>query len=155
MRDVADQLSSLRSVAAQRAEQEQALATARDAYDLAVLRYREGVGNYLQVLSTEDQLLTQQRLAADLRARSLDLSVALTGALGGGFEAPAGTLASYTVIAEIFDERFHHIRHDCRRPRTTPLAHSSDSAALHFLLSPSASTGLTRCGTANRRTMPM
>jgi NodT family efflux transporter outer membrane factor (OMF) lipoprotein len=93
LRDVADQLSSLRSIAAQRAEQEQALATARDAYDLAVLRYREGVGNYLQVLSTEDQLLTQQRLAADLRARSLDLSVALTGALGGGFEAPAGTLA--------------------------------------------------------------
>jgi outer membrane protein TolC len=93
LRDVADQLSSLRSVAAQRVEQEQALATARDAYDLAVLRYREGVGNYLQVLSTEDQLLTQQRLAADLRARSLDLSVALTGALGGGFEAPAGTLA--------------------------------------------------------------
>jgi outer membrane protein TolC len=45
------------------------------------------------VLSTEDQLLTQQRLAADLRARSLDLSVALTRALGGGFEAPAGTLA--------------------------------------------------------------
>jgi len=93
LRDVADQLSSLRSVAAQRAEQEQALSTARDAYDLAVLRYREGVGNYLQVLSTEDQLLTQERLAADLRARNLDLSVALTSALGGGFEAPAGRLA--------------------------------------------------------------
>ncbi|MGA2711351.1 MAG: efflux transporter outer membrane subunit [Steroidobacteraceae bacterium] len=93
LRDVADQLSSLRSVAAQRALQQQALGIARDAYDLAVLRYREGIGNYLQVLATEDQLLVQQRLDADLRARILDLSVALAGALGGGYEAPAGTVA--------------------------------------------------------------
>ena len=94
LREVADQLSSLRSVADQRAEQQQALAAARDAYDLAVLRYREGVGNYLQVLTTEDRLLAQQRLEADLQARRLDLSVALAGALGGGYEAPAGRLAS-------------------------------------------------------------
>jgi len=91
LREVADSLLSLRSVAAQRVEQQQALDAARNAYELAVLRYREGVGNYLQVLSTEDQLLGQQRLEADLRARRLDLSVALVGALGGGFETPAGT----------------------------------------------------------------
>jgi outer membrane protein TolC len=94
LRDVADSLVSLRSVAAQRVEQQQALDAASNAYELAVLRYREGVGNYLQVLSTEDQLLAQQRLEADLKARRLDLSVALVGALGGGFEAPAGTPSS-------------------------------------------------------------
>jgi len=93
LRDVADTLSSLRSVAALRVEQQQALDAASKAYDLAVLRYREGIGNYLQVLATEDQLLAQQRLEADLRARRLDVSVALVGALGGGFEAPAGTVA--------------------------------------------------------------
>jgi NodT family efflux transporter outer membrane factor (OMF) lipoprotein len=91
LRDVADQLSLLRSVAAQRTEQQQALEIAGKAYDLAVLRYREGVGNYLQVLATLDQLLAQQRLEAQLRAQRLDLSVALIAALGGGFEAPAGT----------------------------------------------------------------
>jgi outer membrane protein TolC len=94
LRDVADSLSSLRSVAAQGVEQSQALDAASKAYELAVLRYREGVGNYLQVLSTEDLLLAQQRLEADLRARRLDSSVALVSALGGGFQAPAGTLAS-------------------------------------------------------------
>ncbi len=94
LRDVADQLSSLRSVAAQHVEQQQALDAASKAYELAVLRYREGVGNYLQVLATEDQLLAQQRLEADLRARRLDLSVALVRALGGGYDAPAGALAS-------------------------------------------------------------
>ncbi len=94
LRDVADVVSSLQSVAAQRAEQQQALGIARQAYDLAVLRYREGIGNYLQVLSTEDQLLTQQRLDADLRARNLDLSVSLCQALGGGVMPADNTLAS-------------------------------------------------------------
>ncbi len=94
LRDVADVVSSLQSVAAQRAEQQEALRIAREAYDLAVLRYREGIGNYLQVLSTEDQLLTQQRLEADLRARLLDLSVSLSQALGGGFTPANDTLAS-------------------------------------------------------------
>lgn len=84
LREVVDQLTSLRSVQQQRAEQEEGLATAQDAYDLATLRYREGVGNYLQVLTTETQLLAQRSLAADLRARSLELSINLARALGGG-----------------------------------------------------------------------
>jgi len=33
------------------------------------LRYREGIGKYLQVLSAETPLLTQQGLDADLRSR--------------------------------------------------------------------------------------
>jgi NodT family efflux transporter outer membrane factor (OMF) lipoprotein len=84
LREVVDQLVSFRSVDEQRAQQHEGLATAQDAYDLATLRYREGVGNYLQVLTTETQLLTQRSLEADLRARSLDLSINLARALGGG-----------------------------------------------------------------------
>jgi NodT family efflux transporter outer membrane factor (OMF) lipoprotein len=89
MRDVVDQLASFRSVAAQRAQQKQALATTREAYDLALLRYREGLGNYLQVLSAEQPLLAQQSLDADLRARELELSIDLVRALGGGYEPPS------------------------------------------------------------------
>jgi len=84
LREVVDQLASFRSVDEQRTQQREGLATAQDAYDLATLRYREGVGNYLQVLTTETQLLTQRSLEADLRARSLDLSINLARALGGG-----------------------------------------------------------------------
>jgi NodT family efflux transporter outer membrane factor (OMF) lipoprotein len=91
LRDVADQLSATRSIAAQHIAQQQALAAAQEAYDLAVLRYREGVGNYLQVLVTEDPLLTQRQLAADLQARSLQVAVSLARALGGG-TAPAPAL---------------------------------------------------------------
>ena len=92
MRDVVDQVVSLRSLAEQRKQQEAALSTAREAYDLALLRYREGLGNYLQVLSAEQPLLVQRSLDADLHARELALSINLVRALGGGYE-PDATLA--------------------------------------------------------------
>jgi NodT family efflux transporter outer membrane factor (OMF) lipoprotein len=86
LRDVVDQLTSIRGVAEQQAQEAIALRTTREAYDLAVLRYREGVGNYLDVLTAESQLLAQQALDVDLRARNLTLSIDLIRALGGGFE---------------------------------------------------------------------
>ncbi len=88
LREVVDALSSLNSLKRQQAEQRDAQANAQEAYDLSVLRYREGVGNYLQVLSAESQLLAQRGLDAALRARALDLSVDLAQALGGGFVPP-------------------------------------------------------------------
>jgi NodT family efflux transporter outer membrane factor (OMF) lipoprotein len=86
MRDVVDQLASFRSVDEQRAQEQLALAAAQEAYDLAILRYRDGIGNYLQVLSAETPLLVQQSLDADLRSRRLALSIDLVRALGGGFD---------------------------------------------------------------------
>ncbi len=92
MREVVDQLASLRSVAAQRASLERGLAAARAAYALAAERYRGGVASYLQVLAAETPLLEQRNLRANLRARELELSINLIRALGGGFKdvQPAG-----------------------------------------------------------------
>jgi NodT family efflux transporter outer membrane factor (OMF) lipoprotein len=94
LKDVVDQLASWRSVEQQRAQQRVALDTAQEAYDLALLRYREGIGNFLQVLSVEAPLLEQQSLAAELRARQLDISINLVRALGGGFDTAASPLVS-------------------------------------------------------------
>jgi NodT family efflux transporter outer membrane factor (OMF) lipoprotein len=93
LREVVDALTSLRSVAEQRRQQVQALTTAQEAYDLALLRYREGIGNYLQVLSAEQPLLVQQSLDADLSSRELALSIDLVRALGGGFEDASNAAA--------------------------------------------------------------
>jgi len=88
MRDVVDQLVSARSVDEQRIELRAAIGTAQEAYDLALLRYREGLGNYVQVLSAEQPLLFQRSLEADLDARALEIDINLVRALGGGFESP-------------------------------------------------------------------
>jgi NodT family efflux transporter outer membrane factor (OMF) lipoprotein len=90
LREVVDQLAAFRSIDAQKNELELGLRTAQQAYDLATLRYREGLGNYLQVLSAEAQVLTQKSLRADLAAREIDVSVNLTRALGGGFNDTQG-----------------------------------------------------------------
>jgi NodT family efflux transporter outer membrane factor (OMF) lipoprotein len=90
LREVVDQLAAFRSIDVQKSEVELGLRTAQQAYDLAALRYQEGLGNYLQVLSAEAQVLEQKSLRADLTAREIDVSVNLTRALGGGFNDTQG-----------------------------------------------------------------
>jgi outer membrane protein TolC len=85
VREASDAISSLHSLARQRKEQADALAGAQKAHDLALQRYRAGLGSYLIVLNTESQWLAQRRQAVDLRAREIDTGVALMKALGGGW----------------------------------------------------------------------
>ncbi|MSQ70723.1 MAG: efflux transporter outer membrane subunit [Betaproteobacteria bacterium] len=90
LREVVDQLASMRSVAAQRIELKTAFATASEAWELALARYRAGLGNFLQVLVAEAQLLAQKNFEAELRAREFALAINLIRALGGGYrDSPA------------------------------------------------------------------
>lgn len=86
VRDVADQLASAQSIARQQAEQRQAQAAAEGAYEIALQRYRAGLGTWLHVLTAETAVLNQRRLAVDLAGRSLDTHVQLMRALGGGYQ---------------------------------------------------------------------
>jgi NodT family efflux transporter outer membrane factor (OMF) lipoprotein len=83
--DAADQIASSQSITRQQAEQRQAQQAAEAAYDIAVQRYKAGLGTYLNVLSAETTVLNQRRLGVDLAARALDTQVALIRALGGGY----------------------------------------------------------------------
>ncbi len=91
VRDAADQVSSTQSIARQQAEQRNAQAAAEGAYDIAVQRYRAGLGNYLNVLTAETSVLVQRRQAVDLAARALDTQIGLARALGGGWQPPVAT----------------------------------------------------------------
>jgi NodT family efflux transporter outer membrane factor (OMF) lipoprotein len=93
LRELADELAAFRSVATQANEQRLSMAAAQEAYELATLRYREGIGNYLTVLSAESQVLKQRHLQADLRARALDNHLNLVRTLGGGFDAQVQSIA--------------------------------------------------------------
>ena len=89
LQEVVDQLTSLRSLEEQGAQQQVALARSQEAYQLATLRYRKGLGSYLEVLSFGARVLAQQAQTADLDMRKLDTSIGLIKALGGGYEATA------------------------------------------------------------------
>ncbi len=52
------------------AAQQRALDAARQAWQLAQLRYRAGVGSFLEVLTVRQQLLLAEQQQAALRCRS-------------------------------------------------------------------------------------
>jgi NodT family efflux transporter outer membrane factor (OMF) lipoprotein len=90
LHDVVDQLASLRAIDTQQHEVAAGLAYANEARALAEERYRTGLASYIPVLGADTQVLAQQSLAAELRARQLDISINLVRALGGGYgEMPA------------------------------------------------------------------
>lgn len=92
VRDVVSQLTSIGALSERARFQSVALATARQAHALALERYRAGLGNYLQVLAAQSQLLTQSRASIDLDSRAFELDISLVRALGGGYPAPANQL---------------------------------------------------------------
>jgi NodT family efflux transporter outer membrane factor (OMF) lipoprotein len=92
VRDVADQVASSQAITRQQTEQRAAQQAAEGAYDIAVQRYKAGLGTYLNVLTAETSVLAQRRAAVDLEARALDTQVGLMRALGGGY-VPSQTVA--------------------------------------------------------------
>ncbi len=84
---VADAIDALRMIDQERAQQRQAHEAIEAAYDLAVSRYRAGMGNYLTVLVAQTGVLTQARLDTDLHIRAYQLDANLAYALGGGYAA--------------------------------------------------------------------
>lgn len=83
--DLADAVTSIHGLARTSTEQARARTATNQAYELAVIRYRAGLGNYLTVLTAQTQQLVQDRLDVDLKARAYALDVNLARALGGGY----------------------------------------------------------------------
>jgi len=82
-------------VAFLRSQEEVALLTeaavaARRAVDLALIRYRDGLGNYTPVLLTQRSLLLQEDLLTDARGRLAGNLVGLYRSLGGGWQLREG-----------------------------------------------------------------
>lgn len=85
--DVADQITSIKAVRNETADQEAALYAAQSAYRLATIRYEAGLTNYLTVLTAEDALLRERSKMINLQARTTELNIALIKSLGGGFNS--------------------------------------------------------------------
>jgi NodT family efflux transporter outer membrane factor (OMF) lipoprotein len=94
IRDTSDQITSMQSIERQQREQRAAQDAAESAYQIALQRYKAGLGTYLNVLSAETTVLAQRRLGVELAARALDTQVALIRALGGGYRQPQAAVAA-------------------------------------------------------------
>lgn len=85
LQEVADAAVSQRALGGQLARVDEAVAAAREAWQVQSDRYAGGLATYLDVLGAEDYLLGTLRTQTDLASRSMTLDVALNKALGGGY----------------------------------------------------------------------
>jgi len=88
LREVADAVTSRKSLDEELAAARLAVAAAAEAHQIVTARYEGALATYLDVLSAEDLLISARRSEAELENRALILDVSLVRALGGGF-APA------------------------------------------------------------------
>jgi NodT family efflux transporter outer membrane factor (OMF) lipoprotein len=85
--EVEDGISGLRVLAEAAQTQQQAVDAAQRALTIANDRYVGGLVTYLDVVTAEQTLLDNQRLATQILGQRLTTSVTLIKALGGGWDA--------------------------------------------------------------------
>ena len=83
---VEDALSGLTALAAASDSQGRAVSDAGRSLTLANARYTGGVVTYLDVITAQEQVLSNERLAAQIQGQRLVTSVLLVKALGGGWD---------------------------------------------------------------------
>ena len=84
--EVEDKLSDLRVLEQESQVERRAVDDAQHSLDISNQRYQGGATSYLEVLTAENILLTNQRTATDLQTRQYAASVQLIRALGGGWD---------------------------------------------------------------------
>ncbi len=86
LQEVADAALRKKSLNPRLLKSEAAVSAATQAYRVARNRYEGSLTSYLEVLTAEDAMLNNLRILSDLQSRAFALDVALTRALGGGYQ---------------------------------------------------------------------
>ena len=84
---VEDNLASLRILSQEIRQQDTAVSSAQRNLQLAMERYQAGIDPYLNVITAQTTLLTNQQTAVNLRRDQMTASVQLIEAVGGGWDA--------------------------------------------------------------------
>jgi NodT family efflux transporter outer membrane factor (OMF) lipoprotein len=92
--EVEDNLSTLRILSQELQQQNAAVESSQRYLTLANARYQSGMDSYLDVITAQTALLSNQRTALNLRMQQLTASVQLIKALGGGWDVSHGTTAA-------------------------------------------------------------
>ncbi len=84
--EVEDDLASLRILSQELQQQNAAVTSSQRYLNLANTRYKLGVDSYLNVITAQTTLLSNQRTALNLKMEQMTASVQLIIALGGGWD---------------------------------------------------------------------
>jgi len=84
---VEDYVASLRVLSQQISRQQAAVEAAQRYLDIATARYQTGLDPYLNVITAENALLSDQQTEVTLRMNEMTAAVQLVQALGGGWQA--------------------------------------------------------------------
>ncbi|MCC6640183.1 MAG: efflux transporter outer membrane subunit [Deltaproteobacteria bacterium] len=84
--EVSDALTAQQKLALARAAQERAVHAFQESVRLALLRYRQGLSNYYEVLEAQQQLYPAEIALAQVQQRQLVTVVTLYRTLGGGWQ---------------------------------------------------------------------
>lgn len=84
---VALHMQTAQSLNAQLTAQQQAVAAARAAWQLATQRYQRGIGSYFDVLLVEQSVLAAETTLTQLHTQQVDAAIQLIHALGGDYQA--------------------------------------------------------------------
>lgn len=104
LNEVADVAAGLKQLQKQVRLADQSVAAQGRGLTVAANRYKGGLANYLDVLVAEDELLTSWRVQTDVRTRAFILDVALTKALGGGYQVDPAAVLQQDKTSEEFPQ---------------------------------------------------
>jgi outer membrane protein, multidrug efflux system len=90
LREASDALAGVRTARDQVAAQQMQAQALRRALQLAELRYRTGVSNYLEVLEAQRSLFDAELALSQAQLRQLSAAVELYRALGGSWDGAEG-----------------------------------------------------------------
>ena len=93
VKQTADAMTEVKSLAGQRADQQAAVDSATRAFKLAEERYTNGLSDQIPMLTAESTLLTAREQMAGLVAQNAIERITLLLSVGGGFNPPQQTLA--------------------------------------------------------------
>ncbi|HSE21419.1 MAG TPA: TolC family protein [Pyrinomonadaceae bacterium] len=85
--EVEDNLAALRILSREREQQQAAVSSSERTLELASERYKTGIDSYLNVITAQTTLLTNQRTEVNLQMQQMTASVELIKALGGGWNS--------------------------------------------------------------------
>lgn len=100
-REVQDSVTGLTVLEQAQQSQQDAVNSARHTLDISVDRYKGGLVSYLDVVTAQQTLLSNEQQLANIRGQRLVTSVLLVKALGGGWDS--ASLSAIAVRAKLKD----------------------------------------------------